>query len=407
MEKPNDMMNIAVIGAGLAGLTAAFAMAKQGHTVTVCAPKSLRQDGRSTALMSGSIDYLTDLGIWEEIQSKAFPLKTMRIIDDTRRLIRAPQIDFVSSEIDLEAFGYNILNVDMIDLLENKLKSFKNVTFIEKPVAQITYLENKSSKIQLDDKTEIDADLIIAADGRNSFVRNSLNIEVTKTRYPQIAVVANLSHTLPHNNISTEFHTPTGPFTLVPSSNPSTGENISSLVAVEDQQGAEDLHALEKIELELELERRMHSILGKVKLISKLQSFPLGSLVAHQFGAKNVVLIGEAAHALPPIGAQGLNLGMRDIKTVAQLLAKNLKPFQISEKYHQERKLDIKTRMTSVDLLNRSLLSDFLPTQITRSFGLYTLSNFAPLRRLAMNEGIAPGRSLSKFFTNASALFSK
>lgn len=392
------MKNIAVIGAGLAGLTAAFALAKRGHTVTLCAPKMLRQDGRSTALMSGSIDYLIDLGIWQDIQEKAFPLKTMRIIDDTNRLIRAPQTDFISNEIGLEAFGYNFLNVDMIELLEKKLNALQNVTFIELPVAKITYLENQTSKITLEDKSSINVDFIVAGDGQNSIARNSLNIDVKKQQYPQVAVVVNLSHALPHNYTSTEFHAPTGPFTLVPSSNASSDKHISSLVAVEDEEGAKFLHQLKPDDLERELEKRMHSILGKIKLTSKLQSFPLGSLVADRFGAKNVVLIGEAAHAFPPIGAQGLNLSMRDIKTITALLEQNLTPYQISEKFHQERKLDIKSRMASVDLLNRSLLSDFLPTQLTRSLGLYTLGNFAPLRRFAMNEGIAPGRSISNFF---------
>lgn len=400
-------MDIAIIGAGLAGLTAAYAMANQGHNVTVCAPIAKAQDGRSTALMSDSIKFLAEIGVWANIEKKAFPLKTMRIIDDTGRLIRAPQTDFISSEIGLEAFGYNFLNVDMTEILVEKLKAFSNVTFIEKAVIDIKYIEDKPAIISLDDKINIIADIIIAADGRNSFVRNSLNIDVKQHQYPQIAVVLNLEHTLPHNDSSTEFHTPTGPFTLVPSSNLATGKNISSVVAVVDQQGADYLHKLDKTSLERELERRMHSVLGKVKLTSKLQSFPLGSLIANKFGANNAVLIGEAAHAVPPIGAQGLNLGIRDIISLTQLLSQNTPTKQIVEKYHAARIVDVKTRIASVDLLNRSLLSDFLPTQITRSLGLYMLNTVGPLRRFAMNEGVAPGRSIGKNLKDVASKFSR
>lgn len=400
-------MNITVIGAGLAGLTAAYAIARLGHLTTICAPKATAQDGRSTALMSDSIQFLTDIGVWSGIEKKAFPLKIMRIIDDTKRLIRAPQTDFIASEIGLEAFGYNFLNVDMSELLTKKLNALPNVNFIEKPVSAIDYYEDEKAKITLSDKTELKADLIIAADGRNSFVRNSLNIDVKEHRYPQVAVVLNFEHTLPHNDISTEFHTPTGPFTLVPSSNSSTRTNMSSLVAVENQQGAEHLIQLNTNDLENTLEQRMHSILGKVKLTSKPQSFPLGSLIANQFNAKNVILIGEAAHALPPIGAQGLNLGMRDIKALTHLLDQNLSPTQLGQKYHDQRILDVKSRITSVDLLNRSLLSDFLPTQITRSLGLYTLNTVAPLRRFAMNEGIAPGKAFTNIFKDLATILSR
>lgn len=400
MEKP---LNIAIIGAGLAGLTAAFAVAQLGHNITICAPKANLQDGRSTALMSGSIDLLTKLGIWETIKPKAFPLKIMRIIDDTNRLIRAPQTDFASSEIGLNAFGYNVLNSDLLKLLIDQLHALPNVKFIEKIVSNLIIKEQNNAQIIFSDKTKIDANLVIAADGRNSPTRKNLKIDVRKWQYPQIALVANFEHTLAHNDTSTEFHTPTGPFTLVPLSNNLSNVHMSSLVCVENDEGAKRLSELTPQELELEFENRMHSVLGKVKLISKMQNFPLSSLISKKFSAQNVVLIGEAAHAFPPIGAQGLNLGMRDIEAVIKLLAKKLSPFDIATQYHSLRKMDITTRTTSVDLLNRSLLSELLPMQITRSLGLYTLGNLGPLRRFAMNEGIAPGR----FFADTVARFSK
>jgi 2-octaprenyl-6-methoxyphenol hydroxylase len=231
---------------------------------------------------------------------------------------------------------------------------------------------------------------VIGADGRNSPVRESLEIETRQWRYPQIALVGNFNHTLPHHDISTEFHTETGPFTLVP-----LGTNRSSLVCVVDPAQAERLKAMHKNDLNQLLEERMGSILGKVRLERALRGFPLSGMVAKRFGEGPVMLVGEAAHVFPPIGAQGLNLGLRDIREAIRLVGEGLAGrsalSSLGNTYSRARTTDINTRTASVDLLNRSLLSNLLPVQLARSAGLYTLGSLSPLRRLIMREGVAPG----------------
>jgi 2-octaprenyl-6-methoxyphenol hydroxylase len=158
---------------------------------------------------------------------------------------------------------------------------------------------------------------------------------------------------------------------------------------------AERLLALPLEQLSLEVERRMQSILGKVTVEAGAQSWPLSSLMAKRFGKGRIALVGEAAHAFPPIGAQGLNLSLRDVMTLVDLVG-NADGRDIAadtgDRFERRRRPDIMTRTFGVDLLNRSLLSDFLPMQLARAGGLHLLSGIGPLRNLLMREGVEPGR---------------
>jgi 2-octaprenyl-6-methoxyphenol hydroxylase len=201
----------------------------------------------------------------------------------------------------------------------------------------------------------------------------------------------NLAHSRPHHDASTEFHTETGPFTLVP-----LPGARSSLVFVVDPSEESALAALSATAMAQEIERRSHSILGKIEIEPGHGTFPLAVETARRFGARRVALVGEAAHLVPPIGAQGLNLGLRDAATVGELVAaaqrsgRDVGAGELTERYDRMRRADIMSRTLAVDLLNRSLLSDFLPLQAARGLGLFLLQRIAPLRRAAMREGIMP-----------------
>jgi 2-octaprenyl-6-methoxyphenol hydroxylase len=241
----------------------------------------------------------------------------------------------------------------------------------------------------------IGARLVIGADGRASKVRQSAAIDVRKTDYPQTALVMNFAHDLPHRNTSTEFHTETGPFTFVP-----LGDRRSSLVWVVRPEQAADLIDMTDEALNRRIEERMGSMLGKVRIETRPQAWPLTAQTATIFGNGRSVLIGEAAHVFPPIGAQGLNLSLRDIQTAVDLAVKSRtagQPLQIGDTYHRARRADVLSRTAGIDLLNRSLLSEFLPVQAARAAGLQLLSALPPLRHLMMQEGVAPGRSLRSF----------
>jgi 2-octaprenyl-6-methoxyphenol hydroxylase len=233
--------------------------------------------------------------------------------------------------------------------------------------------------------------LAIGADGRRSLCRAVAAIPTDRRAYAQTALTFNLAHSRPHHDASTEFHTETGPFTLVP-----LPGARSSLVFVVDPSEASALAALSATAMAQEIERRSHSILGKIEIEPGHGTFPLAVETARRFGAQRVALVGEAAHLVPPIGAQGLNLGLRDAATVGELVAaahrngRDVGAGKLTERYDRMRRADIMSRTLAVDLLNRSLLSDFLPLQAARGLGLFLLQRIAPLRRAAMREGIMP-----------------
>ena len=387
MLKNQIKTDICIIGGGMAGLAATLKLAQMSAEVTLCAPKQMSSDKRTTALLMQTVAFFKELGIWSKIEQKAFPLKTMRIIDGTNRLIRTPQTDFKASEIELEAFGYNVKNSDILEIMENEIKEYSNITQIEGIVETIEATDNRELvTIKTNDGlSHVSAGFIVGADGRNSIIRTSRNIKVREWQYPQTAIVLDFNHERSTEFASTEFHTESGPFTIVPHSHYQAG-----LVWMEKPDNVAEILTQSKQELQLTLEKKMQSYLGKITLLTEPQSFPIKGLVANSFGEQNWAIIGEAAHVFPPIGAQGFNLGVRDIEALFEVLARFTNQENRGLQYDRARKLDINTRTYGVDLLNRSLLSDFLPVQMIRGLGLHLLGSIKPLRKYAMRMGVSP-----------------
>jgi len=385
--------DIAIVGAGLAGNLAALALADSGRSVALVAPPARKPDGRTTALMDQSIAFLKTLGLWEDIAPHAAALETMQILDGTTRLLRAPPVAFRAGEVGLPAFGYNIPNAPFLAVLDRKISESAGIARIENGVTAANRFET-GIEFVLDDGERVMALLVVGADGRQSLVRQSAGIGVRAWSYPQSALVLNFAHDRPHGNISTEFHTESGPFTQVP-----LPGHRSSLVWVLPPKEAARLAALPVADLSVAVEQRMQSMLGKVSVEAGAQSFPLSGMTADHFGKDRIVLIGEAAHAFPPIGAQGLNLSLRDIMALKDLLktSETANDAAMGMRFDRKRQADVRSRTLSVDLLNRSLLSDFLPVQFLRSAGLHLLSTIGPLRSVVMREGIEPLGSLKAF----------
>lgn len=382
-----------VVGGGPAGLTAAIALTQGGVSTVLAGKRPTRADNRTTALLAGSVTALETLGVWPLCATHAAPLKIMRIVDDTGRLWRAPEVKFDCAEIDLEAFGQNIENRHLVATLEQYARTLPNLRLIEDNVTSVVP-ETYSVTVTLASGESLTAPLVVGADGKNSLCRKAADIGFDTRDYKQVALTVCLKHSRPHRDSSTEFHAPSGPFTLVP-----LPGNRSSVVWVLDPLRADEIAELDDAALSLEIERAAHSILGKIEVEPGRGLFPLSAASARTFGAKRIALVGEAAHVIPPIGAQGLNLGLRDAATIGELASQaqrdggDIGGATVLTAYDKMRRTDVGSRTFAIDLLNRTLLTDFLPVQGLRGIGLYMLDRIGPLRRAAMREGIAPGSS--------------
>jgi 2-octaprenyl-6-methoxyphenol hydroxylase len=378
-----------VIGGGPAGLTAAVALADAGvETALVARPA--QPDSRTTALLASSVKALDMLGVWSACRADAAPLEILRIVDDRPGLLRAPEVAFAASEIGLDAFAHNIENRHLTAALARRAAELSSLACIAAGAERIA-IDRDRVTVHVSDGSCVSARLAIGADGRRSLARAAAGIATDGRSYRQTALALNLAHTRPHRNTSTEFHTRTGPFTLVP-----LPADRSSLVWVGEPSEAATLAAQDDTVLAAEIERRSHSILGKISVEPGRSAFPLAVETAQRFASDRIALIGEAAHVMPPIGAQGLNLGLRDAAAIAELVVAarrtgtDVGSPELTARYDGLRRGDIASRTMAIDLLNRSLLSDFLPLSGLRGFGLYLLERVGPLRRALMREGVTP-----------------
>jgi 2-octaprenyl-6-methoxyphenol hydroxylase len=381
---------VVIVGGGAAGLTTAIALAQAGVATTLIARATSVADHRTTALLAGSVTALELIGAWQRCREHAAPLKVLRIIDASGRLLRAPEACFAAAEIGLDAFAHNIENRHLLAALRARARELAALELVDDEAAAVEPAAAQVT-VRLTDGRAVSAALAIGAEGRHSLCRAAAGIAMESRSYPQVALTLNLRHSREHDDISTEFHTEAGPFTLVP-----LPGRRSSLVFVAPPDEAPRLAALADATLAEEIERRSYSILGQVGIEPGRGLFPLAFAVAARFGAMRLALIGDAAHVIPPIGAQGLNLGLRDAATIAELVVAarrrgaDVGADELTGRYHRMRQVDVTSRALAVDLLNRSLLSQFLPLQAMRGLGLYLIDRIGPLRRALMREGVAP-----------------
>lgn len=378
-----------VVGGGLAGVAAAVAVARAGLRTLHLAPKG-PPDRRTSALMGPSVDYLRASGLISDPATLGHPLTQIRIIDATDRLIRAPETLFDSKDAGLEAFGWNFPNIKLLEAFEAARATLDNLETRELALSSI---ERGVSGwvLTLADGSVVEAPLVIGSDGKKSLVRVATDFRGREHGFTQAALVCDLELGRPLGGASVEFHYEQGPFTLVPA-----GGSRANLVWIDDREVLKAAQATGQDGLRATFLEKSQRLFGDIQLLTPAHMFLLSTLTVERAGMDGIVLAGEAAHAFPPIGAQGLNLGLRDVADLAASLAavdRNTPGWAtaVSTDYAARRAEDLERTGGMVDALFRSLLSDFLPAQALRAGGLWALRLLPPLRKRAFGLGMGQG----------------
>lgn len=390
--------DILISGGGVAGLAAAAAFGSAGFRVICVDPTPPVTDSgaegadlRTTAFLQPSIPVLEAAGLWERLAPYAAPLQIMRIVDaggpePVARLVR----DFDASEISDRPFGWNLPNWLLRREMAARLAELPGVDF--RPGTATTSLITREGEalVGLTGGQRVRARLVIAADGRNSPMREAAGIGVRCFRYGQKALAFSVTHPVPHDNVSTEIHRSGGPFTLVPLPD-RDGLHASAIVWMERGEEIARLAALPKAEFEAAMNLRSCGILGRLTLATRLTTWPIISQIADRMAGERVALMAEAAHVMPPIGAQGLNMSLKDLAELLELTQKSpskLGDAAMLDAYHRHRHGDVLARITGIDALNRASMAGAPVWRDLRAKTLGALYALSPVRRVLMQAGL-------------------
>ncbi|WP_299691796.1 UbiH/UbiF family hydroxylase [uncultured Tateyamaria sp.] len=398
-----DRCDILISGGGIAGLAAAAAFGTAGYSV-ICvdpAPPITDRDTdgadmRTTAMLQPARDVLQAAGVWDALAPHGAALEVMQIVDaggtdGTARTAKA----FRASDVSDLPFGWNFQNWRLRQVLVARLAALDNVDFRPGTGAETLLTRTAEARVGLSDGSPVRAKLVIAADGRNSPMREAAGIAVQTRRYGQKALAFAVTHPEPHQNISTEVHQTGGPFTLVPLPD-HQGHPCSAVVWMDDGSKTLARHTAAIDAFEEEMTARSCGVLGPLRLASPRSIWPIISQQAERFSGERIALVAEAAHVVPPIGAQGLNMSLADIQTLldlAQAQPDALGGADMLDAYHKARFGDVSLRVAGIDLLNRTSQASSPWMRGARAFGVRALHDVAPVRRTLMQLGLGTRRA--------------
>lgn len=402
-QKPNrPKVDVLVVGGGISGMIAAAAFGASGFKTLMVDPvppvvigDGVGSDLRSTAFLRPARDLFEKIGIWDQLAPHATPLEGLRIVDTLKGeggpVVRNER-QFEGSETADEPFGWNFLNWHMRRALMQILPNIPQ-TEIRYGVGFKSMLTRTGSAIvTLTDGMSVEAKLVVAADGRDSSVRTAADIGVSTTRYGQKSLAFTAFHDQPHGNISTEIYRDGGPFTMVPLKD-IDGRSASAIVWMNKGPKAIELLNMDISAFNAAMTDRSAGLYGRLELASQRGIFPIITQVADRLSAQRVAIIAEAAHVLPPIGAQGLNTSLNDLAellTLCQANGGDIGNAAMLDAYARSRHRDITARARVVDVFNRVVQSEDSILQSVRLLGLKAVHDIKPVRMGVMRAGLGP-----------------
>lgn len=389
-ERMNRFDSI-IVGGGPAGMALALATAKNGMRVAVVeranpeAQIASGFDGRASAIASSAARMLGVLGLEETFRDEGCPIRAIRVTDG----ISPRFLHFDSAEADPPGpLGYMLENRALRAALLREVRATDAIAF-HAPAA-ITSVERDavSARVTLADGAQLEAPLVVAADGRRSFLREQAEIRLAEWRYDGVAFISMVRHAKPHDGIASEIFYAEGPLALLPMLDDPEGHR-SAIVWVVRRRHEAGVRALPAEAFAAEIEERAGGFLGRMEMIAPVMAFPLGYQHAVRYAAERLVLIGDAAHGIHPIAGQGLNLGLRDVAALAEVLVQALRTGQdlgapeVARRYERWRRGDNTVVAAATDLLTR-LFGLPGPVVHVRRLGLAMVNRLPPLRRAFM-----------------------
>jgi 2-octaprenyl-6-methoxyphenol hydroxylase len=327
---------------------------------------------------------LEQAGLWDRLEGHATPLRVMRIVDARGEAVRR---DFDAGDLGDQPFGWNVPNLVLKRAFTERLREMPGVRLVRGVGFLGRHAMLDEVVVALSDGQKVSARLLVGADGRNSAVREACGIGVRRTRYGQKAVVFAVTHDEPHHGVSTEVHREGGPFTLVPLPD-RDGRPCSAVVWMTDGAEALRLGSLSDEAFAAEVNLRSAGVMGELTPVGGRQAWPIVTQVADRLTARRTALMAEAAHVVPPIGAQGLNMSLADLRVLLDLAA--ARRGEIGEDgwlgaYARAREPDIRLRAFGIDALNRASIGGLGPL---RSLGIRAIHDVRPIRHALMRLGL-------------------
>ncbi len=387
--------DVAIVGGGLAGLTLAALLGAHGHKV-ICldqAPQRNPKTGdlRTTAISYGSRKILDQAGIWSHLKGQISPIENIEILDGDSPVL----LGFLSSEVEDKSFGWIVLNADLRSAMLKAIETFSNVQ--HQTESRVTGFNVSEENVEIfvqasGDQTSstLKARLVVGADGRQSFVRDFMEIPIRSWNYHQRAVICTMAHENSHQQIAVEHFWPEGPFALLPMADDAQGTHRSSVVFTEHGPLKKSMMRFSDSDFEALLAARVPPRYGKIAMIGSRASYDLGLIHAARYIGPRMALVADAAHGIHPVAGQGLNLGFRDIKALAEILENAPDPGapDALEAYQRARRFDNMTMVAVTDGLVRLFSNNSMPMRLLRRTGLKAVARLPVAKRFFMRQAM-------------------
>ncbi len=390
--------DVIIVGGGLVGLSQAIALAQEGMAVHVLERTSYDTqhrpefDGRASAIAWTSATLLKNTGVWKHLETEAEPILSILVKDENS----PAQVHFDAMATAGHPFGYMIENRAIRHALYLRAKECASLTIHAPAQADSIVVQDHKAVLTLESKT-LEAPLLLSAEGRNSLLREQMQIETMRSTYDQTAIVCTIRHEKPHHGVAQELFLPIGPFAVLPMT-----ENRSCLVWTESDELAPRYLALPKEEFSSEIRKRLGDGLGAFDVLGTPFSYPLTLLQAKRYIDKRFALVGDSAHGIHPIAGQGVNVGFRDVAALTELILETAKlgldigSQQMLERYQQWRRFDGVSMMMATDGLNRLFSNDLLPVKLVRRTGLAIVNAIPPLKKAFTEHAMGLSGELPK-----------